>query len=355
MRICLLLAHSIEEFDQVKLLAGLGYDVFSIGSYIDPAHQLDPIREALPDVRCQTGLKAAVDRLGVPHLAQPLHGDRNGSCENGHRDPLDAAKRYLPDAIVDWADVIICHHLEHTWVIPQWERIRHKAVIWRTVGQSATPNEALMAPLRSEGLQIVRYSPQERNIPEFAGEDALIRFYKDPIEWQGWRGDDAVVTNVTQDMAGRDPFTNWRFWEMATHGLPRMPAGKLSERIGGTGLLPVQEMQELLRSARCYLYTGTQPASYTLGLIEAMMAGIPVVSIGSGWMRMLPYSPLLFEGHLIAPLSSDRPDAARAYLMRLLADHDHAREIGAIGRATALELFDMTKVGAQWVAFLGAP
>jgi hypothetical protein len=31
-----------------------------------------------------------------------------------------------------------------------------------------------------EGLEIVRYSPMERNIPGYIGEDALIRFYKDP-------------------------------------------------------------------------------------------------------------------------------------------------------------------------------
>ena len=28
----------------------------------------------------------------------------------------------------------------------------------------------MMAPLRDDGLQIVRYSPKERNIPGYAGE-----------------------------------------------------------------------------------------------------------------------------------------------------------------------------------------
>ena len=50
MNILLLLAHSIEEHDQLRLLSGLGYDVFSIGGYIDPAHPHDPKRPALPDV-----------------------------------------------------------------------------------------------------------------------------------------------------------------------------------------------------------------------------------------------------------------------------------------------------------------
>lgn len=359
MKIVQMLAHSIEEHDQVRLLHSLGHDVFSIGAYINPAVSLDPEkRPALPDVPAHPDLKAIVDALGQPHPDEPLHipppkWAQNGDCADGHPDPLDAAKRCLPDAIVDWADVIICHHLEHQWIIPQWDRLRHKRVVWRTVGQSAEPNERMMAPLRADGMQIVRYSPQERNIPGYCGEDALIRFYKDPDEWRDWTGEQALVTNVSQDMAGRDPFTNWRFWEATTRGLPRMPAGPQSERIGGVGTLSMPEMHDLLRSARAYLYTGTQPASYTLGLIEAMMTGTPVVSIGPGWMRMLPYSGLLFEGHLIAPMSSDRPATAREYLERLLADHDHAREISSIGRATALDLFGMAKIASEWQSFLG--
>jgi hypothetical protein len=191
MNVLLLLAHSIEEHDQLKLLAGLGYDVFSIGGYIDPAHPHDPKRPALPDVPYHPDLHAAVDALGTD-------------------DNLTAAKVRIPDAVLDWADTIIVHHYEHTWLVPQWDRIRHKRVIWRTVGQSVEGNERMMAPYREQGLQIVRYSPKERNIPGYAGEDALIRFYKDPAEWGGWTGEDARVINITQHLRQRDPYTNWR-------------------------------------------------------------------------------------------------------------------------------------------------
>jgi hypothetical protein len=206
MNVLLLLAHSIEEHDQLKLLAGLGYDVFSIGGYIDPAHPHDPKRPALPDVPYHPELHAAVDALGTD-------------------DNLTAAKVRIPDAVLDWADTIIVHHYEHTWLVPQWDRIRHKRVIWRTVGQSVEGNERMMAPYREQGLQIVRYSPKERNIPGYAGEDALIRFYKDPAEWGGWTGEDARVINITQHLRQRDPYTNWRFWEKATAGLPRLALG----------------------------------------------------------------------------------------------------------------------------------
>lgn len=334
MNILLLLAHSIEEHDQIRLLSGLGYDVFSIGGYIDPAHPHDPKRPALPDAPYHPDLRDAVDALDT-------------------RDNLRFAKERIPDAVLDWADTIICHHYEHTWLVPQWERIRHKRVIWRTVGQSTEGNERMMAPLRAEGLQILRYSPKERNIPGYAGEDGLIRFYKDPAEWHGWTGESPQVTNITQHLRQREPFTNWNFWEAATEGLSRVPAGPGSEDIGGTGEITFPVMKELLREMRCYLYTGTQPASYTLGLIEAMMTGIPVVSIGPSHMTIFPYGPDLFEGHEITRLWHDTPAGARAAVVDLLNDWDLARSIGAEQRTRAIDLFGMETIGAQWKAFLG--
>jgi glycosyltransferase involved in cell wall biosynthesis len=336
MNILLLLAHSIEEYDQLKLLSGLGYDVFSIGGYIDPAHPHDPKRPALPLVPYHPDLHKAVDDLGTD-------------------DNLKAAKEHIPDAILDWADVIICHHYEHTWLVPQWERIRHKRVIWRTVGQSVEHNERLMAPLRKDGLEIVRYSPKERNIPGYAGEDALIRFYKDPDEYGGWTGQVNAVINITQHLAQRHPYTNYEFWEQATRGLDAMPLGPGSEAIGGRGELSYDDMHWWLRRARCYLYTGTQPASYTLGLIEAMMTGIPVVSIGPSWMKIFPYGPDLFEGHELGWKWADDPSIARELLEVYLRNHEAAQFDSTIIRQRAIDTFGKDTIAAQWKAYLGAP
>lgn len=355
-RIVLLLAHEIEEYMQTLLLHELGHEVFSIGAYIRPARpNADPLtslRPPLPQVPEHPRLIEAVERLA--------EGKPPGF------DPQMAAKADLPQEVIDWADIIICHHLEHTWLVPQWHRIRHKRVIWRTVGQSTQGNEWMMRPLHADGLQIVRYSPKERCIPEYAGEDALIRFWMDPDEWHGWTGDDAIVTNITQSLYRRSleddrttlkpagsQWTNWQFWEMTTHGLPRLAAGPESEVIGGTGALELPDMQALLRRARCYLYTGTQPASYTLGLLEALMTGIPVVSIGPSWHGMWPYSPDLFEGHELVELWSDRPSEARGMLERLLGDLPYARMVSEAQRTHAIETFGKATIARQWAEFLG--
>ena len=122
------------------------------------------------------------------------------------------------------------------------------------------------------------------------------------------------------------------------------------------------QMKASLRAARAYLYTGTQPASYTLGLIEAMMTGIPVVSIGPEHMTVFSYGPSLFEGHEIVSSRtddwhwqpwSDDPVEARDKLSALLSSPSYAQEQSKVQRARAIELFGKERIAAEWQAFLG--
>jgi glycosyltransferase involved in cell wall biosynthesis len=264
--VLLLTSHSIAEYDDLRMLSDLGYDVFSIGAYTNPGQPGDDKRPALPDVPHHADFEALCWEQRARH-----DGDDPGFV-------IDWAKGDLHPGIVDWADAIIVHHFPEAWIAGQWDRIRDKRVIWRTCGQSDPRLEAEMA--RLDGLEIVRYSPKERNLGNYAGETTLIRFGKYPEDWGGWDGGSVAVANVTQNMVERADACNLAFWRAATEGLPTLPAGPHSEQLGGVGALTYDEMRDYLRAARCYLYTGTQPASYTLGLIEAMMTGVPVVSIG---------------------------------------------------------------------------
>lgn len=338
-RVLLILSHSIEEHDQLKLLSGLGYQVFSLGGYINPHHPHDPKRPALPDVPYFGDLQEIVDSL-----------DRV--------DNIGAAATHVPQGILDWLGddgVIICHHyLER--IFGQWDHLKEWGgrVVWRTVGQSVEENERRAARYVADGLEVVRYSPKERNIPGYAGEDALIRFYKNPLEWDAWTGEDEVVTNATQGLLQRHPWTNAEFWWQATMNLPTRPVGPGSEELpGGTGELTWEDMRAALRSSRAYLYTGTQPASYTLGLLEALMVGIPVISIGPQHMRIFPYGHGLFEGHELASAWTDDPGEAETLLRSFLGDREMARHVGAAQRQRTIETFGIDRVSKDWAAFLG--
>jgi len=341
-RVLLCLSHSIEEHDQLRLFHGLGYEVASIGGYIDPASPHDHKRPAL-DIPFYPEVKDAVDELDT-------------------EDNLGAAQERVPEKVLTWlgSDGIIIYHHYLERLFGQWNHLRDwrsggGRVVWRTVGQSTEDNERRAQPYREDGLEVVRYSPKEKNIPGYAGEDALIRFYKDETEWCGWEGDTECVINITQHLAQRKEWTNYRFWQEATLGLEdrAQALGPGSEDIGGLGEMPVAAMHRALRTARCYLYTGTQPASYTLGLIEAMMTGIPVISIGPSHMTIFPYGPLLFEGHELTGLGYDNPDEARTALEGFLADHDEARRVSQHQRHRAVHLFGMANVGRAWAEFLG--
>ena len=314
------------------MLTYLGYDVFSIGAYVDPAHPSDDKRPALPGVRSHPELAALVpDQM--------------------------AAKEHLPEAVIEWADAIICHHYLDQWIVGQWSRIKHKRVIWRTCGQSDERLEAVMLQLRREGLEIVRYSPAERRHFEaagsWAGEDALIRFGKYPADFLPWKGTGRYVANVTQNMLERGEWTGFTFYREAVGGLDARPAGPGSDLLpGGVGVLTNEGLSEYLQEAGAYIYTGTVPASYTLGLIEAMMAGVPVVSIGAGtWAG----PTALFEADQIAPLSTDYHHVAKRLLSGLLRYGPEARSYSEKSRAVAREMFDVARVGVQWRRFLGSP
>ena len=343
-RIALSAWHSIVDHDDLAMLHSLGHEAVNLGAYLNPRHPDDP------------------------------KGEREGQPRNAKRPPLDidppppevleacadthVAKGHYPDVLLDWLGkdgVLIVHHFVEAGIFNQWPRLKAWGgrVIWRSCGQSHSELEHAAAYYRSQGMERVAYSPREQFIPGYAGHDALIRFAVDPAEYGEWTGDLSAVINVTQDMAKRAKATNLGYWQQVTADLPHHALGPGSEEIGGEGELTFDELKSWLRSARAYLYTGTQPAPYTLGLLEAGMTGIPIVSIGPIWMTATPYGPELFEGHALVPAGGyDEPQSAKAVLGRLLDDHDYAKAVSRRQRAFYEATFGLGVIAEQWRDYL---
>jgi glycosyltransferase involved in cell wall biosynthesis len=154
-------------------------------------------------------------------------------------------------------------------------------------------------------------------------------------------------------MVQRGDATGYGFWQTATNGLPVRPAGPGSEALrDGVGQFSYEGMLGYLRHLRAYLYTGTRPASYTLGLIEAMMSGTPILSIGRHAWGDDWGGADLFEGDEIVPPGFDDPKQAHTFLRNLLTDHTLASELSASLHTRAVEMFGIETIGAQWKAFL---
>lgn len=337
MKILYLSCHSVLEYDEVKLFHELGYEIFSPGAYLDPSG--GDLRPEIPGL------------VYDPDILEQFHR----ICGNH---PGEDAKDYLTPEFVDNFDTVIIMHTPR-WVQRNWNAIKNKRVIWRTIGQSVASTEASLRPYRDQGMEIVRYSPQEIHIPGFIGQDAMIRFYKDPQEYKGWTGIRKRVINFTQDMQKRDGACNFTFFEQVTRPFPRGLYGIGSENLPwGHGKVPFPDLKQAMRDNRAYFYTGTHPASYTLNFIEAWMTGIPIVAIGEDkgnaeWCRnhKLYEIPSLITNHQDGFWGDDLLQL-RNFLDLLINNDNIARVISTNARQSAIRHFGKDMIGNAWKAYL---
>ena len=124
------------------------------------------------------------------------------------------------------------------------------------------------------------------------------------------------------------------------------------------GKISFEDQLKELRNNRCYFYTGTHPASYTLNFIEAWMTGIPVIAVGPQWGNanylrnhdLYEVEKLISNG--VNGFVSDDIDQLRFYIKHLFARRDVAERVGAAGRQEAIRHFDKQMIMEAWKAFL---
>lgn len=343
-KILYLSCHEVLEREEVFLLHELGYELFSPGAFVCPQNiGEDHLRPPIPGLIYDPNIVNKYHKIGAAH-------------------PGKDGKDHLTKEFVDEFDIIIVMHMPR-WIELNWEVMKHKRVIWRTIGQSISNTEAQLEPYRRQGLEIVRYSPKEKNIPGYIGGDTLIRFYKDPDDYGPWTGENERVITFCQDMKGRGPACNFDYFEAVTRQFPRHLFGPRNDLLGvdwATGKIPFDQMRRELNTNRCYFYTGTHPASYTLNFMESMMTGIPLVCIGwqHGNANYFPGNPDLYEipniiNNGVNGFISDDPRELQSYIKLLLEDIDTANVIGQEGRKTAIKLFGKEQAKIKWKRFLG--
>jgi len=339
MRLLYLSCHQVLEHDEISMFSELGAQVFSIGAYLDPAHPIGVnLRPALPDLNRDPEDLAAFRALGCEEIAPQL--------------------RLTRDFIRRFDAAIVMHEPE--WVEKNWAGLSGLPVIWRTIGQSNGQSEQQMARWRSAGLKIVRYSPNERHLANYCGEDAMIRFAM-PKEMDGpWVGNNPRAVNFTQSMGKRalpcgyetlrKTLSRFRYdiCGGGNEGLPNASSAAVSP----------QEMTRILRDRRVYFYTGTYPASYTLAFIEAWSCGIPIVAVGRRLWEIQPdrdgelyeIPDLITNG--VDGFFSDDIEELQAHIRLLLHDHDVARRISAAAVKSARRRFDYATIRDRWGEFL---
>jgi len=331
MRILYISDHAVLEYDEVQLFTDLGHEVFSLGAYHNLGH---------PDLP-----RPAVK--GLKYLAEL----DNVYVQNPNRTDLHSG-------LIEWAECIVIMHSPNV-VVENWPKIKHKRVIWRSIGQSVPSIEARLAPMKAEGLQIVRYSPKEANIGGFIGEDAMIRFYKDPEQYKGWTGEDRNVVSFAQSLKGRRDFCHYDEIYHVIENFDGRVYGPGNEDLGryNGGSVPYEQQVNLMQMAAAMPYGGTWPASYTLSFIEALMTGLPVVAISKTLAHIPKFEAIDFYevDEILAQISGivcDSPEQMVHQVNKLLSDPGHAQHISQMQRDLAIEMFGKEKISKQWEEFL---
>lgn len=336
MRILYNSSHSILEHDEIKLLTELGHDVFSLGAYANggEGHYLLP----RPSV------------FGMKKYPEWEEIDRKHPRND------------LPQEFFDNFDCIITMHMPQ-FLTGNWNKIKNKKVIFRSIGQSTPHVENEIRPFRYEGLKIIRFSPLEKNIIGYVGEDVMIRFYGDEKEYGNWNGNALRAMNLTQSLLGRRRDCHYDSIMAIANGFPFLVYGSGNEDLGislNGGNLSYDLLKGALRDNRCFIYGGTFPACVTLSFIEAFMTGIPIVALGKELAESV-VAPIDRINYYEIPdiitnnengFVSDDINELREYVHSLLEDWDLATKIGEQGRKTAIKLFDKELIKGQWNYFL---
>lgn len=323
--------HSVLEYDEVQMLLDMGHEVFSNGAYIDPAGHI-----TLP----RPGLRGAQTYPQFQELARTT------------------PRTDMPRELIDPFDVIIVMHSPNV-IVQNWSKLREKTVIWRSIGQSVPRIEKLMEPCRAEGLKIVRYSPKEKLIPGFIGEDAVIRFYKDEDEYKDWTGELPQVVSFAQSLKGRRQFCHYDEIFAVIEEFNGKVYGPGNEDLAqyNGGQVPYEQQVKLMQQSRVMPYGGTWPAPYTLSFIEALMTGLPVVAISKALAHYPQYEYIDFYevDEILAEISGivcDTKEQMIEQTSRLLTDPAFAADISKKQRELAVRMFGKKVISKQWGDFL---
>lgn len=326
--------HAVLERDEVLLLQSLGHNVYS-----RLALATHPLVESA-DID-KTFSESLIKEVGEAPVAPAQYSDR----------------------FLEAFDVVIVMH-DFNWLQKNRARLKGKRVILRTIGQYLPPHEAQIKTLEGRGdFEIVRYSPAERSLPNYAGEEAMIRFYKDPARFQGWKGNEPAILTFGNSLPQRATAVSLSFLLQATNGFDyRLYGGGNYGLAAAKGVAKSEDMPGLYRSHRVFYSHHTFPASYTLSFLEALMTGAPVVSPGPQVLRNAIKAFAEVEGSYEVPqiiqhrkngFVPNTVEEAHSVFASLLADPKMAAEVGAAGRKLALELFGLEPIKAQWKKFLG--
>ncbi|WP_158809676.1 glycosyltransferase [Beijerinckia sp. L45] len=311
--------HQILEYDEIRMLQKLGHTVFPLGAYTYGR----PSEAFRPEIDFGWEFYALLEK----YKASPSSRDI----------------RYIDREFASNFDVCISM-FDFNFLTENEDALHSLPCVLRTIGQSIEAYEPLVAKLKSSGTYIVRYSPAEARAANYAGHDAIIRFPKE-VTGNSWLGDADYVLTFSNDFRQRYE-ADYQFFVAATRDRPTRLAGRGNETCHKwIGLISAEQQQKELRSCRTYFYCTGGYIPYTLNIMEAMLAGAPIVAVRPTSAE--PFSEIqdILSQSAIFVESSEEAGEALRYLSE---NTEAARSLSAKAFHRGKMLFDDRQIGDQW-------
>jgi len=245
--------HSVLEYDELRLLTSLGHRIFSCGSYFNPESPGEGIR---PPLRLHQD----------PAWRDIFHKTGCGGS------PIKLSKEFLSKF-----DYIIGMHAHDTIALNFKNIGKNTTTIWRGIGQSNSVIESKLKRLKQSGVKLIRYSPMESKIIGFAGEDALIRFYKKESEFKNDKERNGLGFLCYNSITQRATHNDWNMSkDFIINGELRIFGGGNEHLPNCGGFLSPEDQLNLYRTYSKVFCLSSYPAPYTLGFLEAIMSDIDI-------------------------------------------------------------------------------
>jgi len=333
--------HETLEYNDLSLFTEMGIDWFSTGKYKDTSEQLTS-KSWRPSITKETDQE----------LLQEFNRLNPNQQQYG--------RVQLSKEFVDKFDMILCSFcfLRQDMLDLIWPHCKHKPLAFLTYSQQFSNFEVRLQEYRSKGVKLVRGSPRESTIDNYAGEDAIIRCYVDENVFSKWTGGNSKVLSFSNDFPARINHPNFNCYRaynrVIQQKLPCSLFGNQTEPAGGGGFIPFEKHLEEYKNCSCYFSIGSPPATVTYNFLEAWMTGAPVLTFGSKIGNGVDYNthepPFLIENDVDGFYSDDLAELILT-ANTLLLDQNLAKKVGDAGRKKCLSIFGKEVVKTSWEVF----
>ena len=255
--------------------------------------------------------------------------------------PPNANSLLLADALAapaeQW-DAVICHNISDLIDTAPIDApkllVVHDTLDGRMVQQGAKFEKSQMVALLKEYLE--RLGAHAVPVTAAKGESwgiaaEPLHCFADPADYLAPTYERAAGLRVANDVASKRVFLAWDFHEAAFRDVPVTLVGH-NPKLGIEAARGWDDLKRHFAAHRFFVHTADPryEDGFNMAMVEAMAAGLPVISNGH------PTSPIT---HGVDGFVAESPSEAREYALKLLADVDLARAMGAAAQSTARERF----------------